>query len=105
VRALREESLDRLPAANPPADLHLERAVAQNVADEILVGAASGCRVEVHEMKSPEAVGGPAADDRQRIVETDPFLLVGSTDELHAGATAQIHCRNRDHRRASSRKA
>jgi len=60
--------------------------------------AASGHCIQVNQMKMPETVLPPGKGNADRIWNSDELLVVGSGDELDAGAASQIERRNCDHR-------
>jgi hypothetical protein len=100
-----EESFDRFATANASSDLHLKGALSENVAQQLVVRASSGCRIEVNKMQSAETVGCPAPGDAGRIVEANALVRVRPPNELNTRAVTQVNRRNRDHRLTESRKA
>jgi hypothetical protein len=48
-------------------------------------------------MEASKAILDPSVSHGDRVLESDPFPVVGSTDELHAGPFAKVDGRHGDH--------
>ncbi len=96
-----ERTLDRRIVAQAAAHLGVARPRVEHARDERGLFAASGGRVEIHDVQRAEARRAPAARHGERVGLAHALVFVRAAHELHARAFAQVECRDRDHRRTS----